>query len=143
MSPVVRKLNRLLTIHVRSFATYQLEATPWSSGRSGDEAIARTLRDIGRDRKALADRIYTAIQDRRGAVAPGSFPMEFTDKHDLSLEWLLRELLAYQRRDTAAIEQVARTLTDDPEAAELAQEALGTAQAHLEALESLAAKQPA
>lgn len=143
MSPVVRKLNRLLAIHVRSFATYLLEAGPWSSGRVDDEEIARTLRNMGRDQRALAERIYAAVQDRRGPVDSGSFPMEFTDKNDLSLDWLLREVLAYHRRDLAGIEQLARSLADDADAEALAQEALGTAKAHLEALESLAAKQPA
>lgn len=144
MTPVVRKLNQLLEIHVTSFASYVLDVGAWNPGRAADEDIAKVLQNVGRDQRALADRIYTAILDRGGPFDYGSYPMSFTDKNDLTYDRLLREVADFQHRDTAAIERIAASLEGgDVEALELAQEALGSAKAHQDALDAVAACRPA
>jgi hypothetical protein len=144
MSSTLRLLDRLFGIHYRSFALYVADAGPVNDGTRADESAARALRDLVESNLLYSRRLAEAILDRHGDVERDSYPMEFTDKNFLSLEYLVRELSEYQRRDVAAIERVVQAMgDDDPEAKELAQEALGAAKAHLEALEAAAAGQPA
>jgi len=143
MSSTLRLLNRLFVLHQRSFAVYVADAGPVNDGTSADENIARVLRDLIVSNREYSGRIYEAILDRHGEIDLGSYPMEFTDKNFLSLEYLVRELAEYQRRDVAEIERIMGAMDDDDsEAKELMQEALGAAKAHLEALEAAAHGQP-
>jgi hypothetical protein len=135
----IEVLNRLLAIQYRSLPMYLTDACPWI--HAGDEQAATTLANIVTDQQRMVQRIADLILDRRGAVDPGEFPMEFTDTHMLSLDFLLNELIHYQKQDVAAIEDCVRRLARDPVARALAEEALGSERAHLEALERLA-KQP-
>ena len=96
------------------------------------------LADIIADQKAMAGRIAELIDARGANVDHGTFPMEFTDLNLLSLDYLLRELVRYQKRDIATIERLIAGLAGDREARELAEEVLGSERAHLEALEELA-----
>lgn len=133
-------LNRLFEIEHRSLPTYLADACPWT--HTGDEKATATLANIVADQQALAGRIAELIDDRSGRVDTGSFPMEYTDMNLLSLDFLLLELVRCQKRDIASIEQVVSALAADREARDLAEEVLGAARAHLEALEDLA-QQPA
>ena len=63
--------------------------------------------------------------------------MEYTDTHDLSLDFLVRELIGYQKWLIGQIEQIVARVGDDREARELAQETLGGEKAHLDALQEL------
>jgi hypothetical protein len=128
-------LNDLLAIEYRSFTIYLTDACPWT--HHGDEKATETLRNIVLDQKAMVQRIWDFILDAGVRVDTGEYPMEFTDTHFLSLDFLLKELVRYQRRDVAAIERIASQLADDRAARELAEETLGTQRAHLEALEGL------
>lgn len=129
-------LNRLVVLHNRSLPRYLSEARPWTQPR--DEAAWETLLQIAADQKAVVDRLGQMILDRGGVVELGEYPLQFTAKHDLSLEFLLRELVADQRRDVAVIEQSVGQLESDAMARAVAQEALGEAKGHLESLEGLA-----
>ena len=133
-------LNRLFGIEHRSLPTYLADACPWT--HTGDEKATAALVNIVADRQALAGRIAELIDDRGGRVDTGSFPMEYTDMNLLSLDFLLLELVRCQKRDIADIEQIVTALAADREARDLAEEVLGAARAHLEALEELA-PQPA
>jgi hypothetical protein len=111
---------------------------------TGDDDAARTLRAIVFDQKSAATRVAELIASRHGAIRVNPFPMEFTDKNDLSLEFLAVESLELAHDEVAAIEQIVFALpTDDAAARELAQESLGAAKAHVEDLEDLVEKQPA
>ena len=81
------------------------------------------------------------ITDLGGSVASSSYPMLFTDLHDLALEFLLQRLVDYRQQDIASIESCAADLADAPLSRALAEEALGAAKGHLESLEELT-KQP-
>ena len=128
-------LNRLVAIHNRSLPMYLNYASPmW---HRGDEDARQTLEQIVAAQKATIARLGELILDMNGVVAPSSFPTVFTGYHDLSFEFLLTKLIAYQRRDMALIEECVGELTTMPIAKAVAEEALGEAQAHLEMLQEL------
>lgn len=133
-------LNDLLTIEYRSFAMYLTDACPWT--HHGDEKATQTLENIVADQKAMVQRIAEFILDSGGRIETGEYPMEFTDTHFLSLDFLVKELLRCQRHDLAAVERIAAELGQARAARELAEETLGMERAHLEALEALVS-QPA
>lgn len=128
-------LNELFAIEYRSFPMYLTDACPWT--HHGDEKASETLHNIVLDQKATVQRIGEFILDAGGRVETGEYPMEFTDTHFLSLDFLLKELVRYQRGDVAAIERIVSRLSDDRTVRELAEETLGMERAHLEALEAL------
>ena len=128
-------LNDLFAIEYRSFPMYLTDASPWT--HHGDEKATEALQNIVLDQKAMVQRIGEFILDAGGRVETGEYPMEFTDTHFLSLDFLLKELVRYQRADVAAIERIVSQLPDDRAARELAEETLGMERAHLEALEAL------
>lgn len=132
-------LNRLLAIHTSSFPTYLVCTGPWT--HRGDEAASETLSQIVADEQNTADRVVQMITDLGGSVASSTYPMLFTDLHDLALEFLLQRLVEYQQQDIVSIESCAADLADAPLARALAEEALGAAKGHLESLEELT-KQP-
>ncbi len=128
----VQMLNRLLAVEHRSLPMYLADACPWR--RPGDEKAAETLANIVADKRDMVARIAEVIQDRGGTLNFGAYPMEFTDTHDLGLDYLIRELIRTQQLDIQRIERLVELLRDDPAACELAQEVLGSERAHLEAL---------
>jgi len=143
MSPTVALLNRLLTIHCRSLPMY-LDEIGETGAYVTDEDAARVLRAVVLDQKNMSRRIADLILDRLGTIRVAPFPMEFTDKNDLSLDFLVREAVEDARAQIDVIQQVIFALpTNDAAARELAQESLGAAKAHVEELESLASHQTA
>lgn len=135
LARTVDLLNQLLAIVYRSFPAYLADASPWT--HDGDEHASETLKNIVLDQQATAVRIVELVLQLGGRFESGEYPMEFTDTHFLSLDFLLKELLRYQRRDVAAIQRIVAELDRHPEARELAEETLGGERAHLEAIESL------
>lgn len=127
-------LNRLLQIHYRSLPMYLASARPWVP--AGHEKAAETLELIVVDEKRMIEKISEALLDVGADIELGEFPMTFTDLHDLSVDFLLKELVEAQRRDVAAIEDCVADSAGDP----LAQEALGAAKGHLESLEEAVAE---
>lgn len=128
-------LNRLLGVHNRSFPTYLTSARPWIHG--GEEKAAEALQHIAADQKEMVNRIASLILSNDEAVDLGEYPMEFTDTHDLSLDYLLHELVRYQQQDIATIESCVEQLNHVPMARALAEESLGAAKGHLESLKEL------
>ncbi len=134
----VALLNRLFQTVCRSLPMYLGEAAdPWT--HKGDEKAKETLENIIADQKAFAARIADRILDI-GTLEPGVYPLEFTDTHFLALDFLIGELIKYQKRDIARIERIVDALEDDYDARELAEETLGAERAHLEMLEELTPK---
>jgi hypothetical protein len=128
-------LNRLLRIVFRSLPMYLVNTSPWIARDDGRaEAV---LHQIVADAKHYAQKIADAILDRNGVLEHGSFPIEFADVHDLSLDYLIVDLIDAQRRDIAAIEQCVKLLEQDRASKALAEEVLGNARGHLEALDEL------
>lgn len=132
---LIDSLNRLLEIEYRSFPMYLGDASPWFS--EADVKAVETLKNIAADQQAMSQRIAELILDLGGRIEPGEYPTQFTDTHFLSIEFLLKELVYYQRQDIADIDQIVVELAGHREARELAEESLGAERAHLEALEAL------
>jgi hypothetical protein len=130
-----RILNRLLSLLHRSFAAYLSSASPWT--RPEDQPVVEALGHIVEDQQRLAARVAEMVLDFGERIEVGEFPMDFTSKNFLSLDFILQELIRYQRHDIDAIDRVAGQLTDVPAARMLAEEAVGMAKAHLETLEEL------
>jgi hypothetical protein len=63
--------------------------------------------------------------------------MEFTDTHDLSIDYMLREAVGYGQQDVANLEPVAKLTNLAPHAEPLVAEAFNMAKRHLATLEGL------
>jgi hypothetical protein len=128
-------LNQLLVILYRSFPMYLADASPWT--HTGDEQAKQVLEHIVTDERYYAGRITELLLDRRSLAGFGEYPMSFTDTHDLALDYLIVELIYYQKQDIAATERCVEALSRDPEGRAIAEEVLGNARGHLESLEEL------
>ena len=131
----VALLNRLLAIVGRSFPQYLQYSRPHlTPGRS---EVVETIQSIVEDQDVLADRITSMLFDAEAPVRSGEFPMEFTDMHDLDIDFLVNVAVAYQEQDVDQIGQIVESLEGVPAARSLAEEALGMAKGHLESLKEL------
>ena len=137
----INVLNHLLAIHNRSLPVYMASAQPWL-GRNGTHALA-VLEDIANAHLAMVDRVGELIIELEGVVRQGEFPMKFSGWHDLAVEFMIDRCIECQKLDIERIEKCVGWLGDSPRARVLAEEALGEAKAHLEALEELQQPQAA
>ncbi|MEX2174555.1 MAG: hypothetical protein WD872_09345 [Pirellulaceae bacterium] len=130
-------LNRLYMLHHRSLPVYLHYAPPDKMARH--PAARAILGQIVADQTRTADRLATMVLDANGAVDPGEFPMKFTGLHDLSLEYLVQQMIDRQKKFIVACEQLTDLLNLSPFAQAAAREAVGEAKGHLDNLEELAA----
>jgi hypothetical protein len=128
-------LNRLLAIQCKSFPQYLRFARPYVPAGRGDALEA--LEAIAMDQDVLADRISRMVVDADALPRSGEFPMEFTDLHDLSVDFLLQLAIRYQQQDVAAIQELIDRLQTAPAAKAVAEEALGMAKGHLDTLREI------
>jgi hypothetical protein len=131
----IELLNRLLNLHLRSLPMYLASARPWYP--QADCEAKTVLRHIAEDQQLMVDRIGAVILDLGGSVQPSEFPMEFTDLHDLSIDYLYPQVIARQKSEIEWMRQCCEQLKDSPVARAVAQESLGAAQAHLDNLNDL------
>lgn len=138
-------LNRVLAMLYKSFPQYVMYSRPYIP--PSRQIVLETFEEIANDESMLADRLSQQIADAGGLPDTGSFPMEFTDTHDLSIDHLLREAIRYHREEIAMLESRRDELFMAPMARALVEEAVGMAKGHLESLEELsthgASKTPA
>ena len=128
-------LNQLSVAHNRSLPVYLQYARPWME-RDRDE-VKLVLQQIVDDQEATVDRIGTMIQAVGQDVDPGEFPIQFTSLHDLSIDYLLEQLVKKQRAIISICEQAVDDLAADAMSQAVAQEAIGNAKAHLDSLQEL------
>ncbi len=128
-------LNRLLVLHHRSLPQYLCSATPWSTAR--DSRTIQVLREIADDQRWIADQLGAMILAEHGRPHMGEYPMSFTGLHDLSLQYLMGEVAARQRKEIETIQECVAQLSDAPAAKALAENALGAAKGHLQNLDEL------
>ena len=95
MTPTVALLNRLLTIHCRSLPMYLDQIDAWATGAYSDRRRGRegVPRDRARARKIRRDGSPSSSSITTARFDVGPYPMEFTDKNDLSLDYLVREAI--------------------------------------------------
>jgi len=133
--PTTAALNRLLAIVMRSFPQYMQYSRPYVP--PGRDNVVEALATIASDQNGLADRISQMIVDAEAPLRTGEFPMEFTDMHDLGIDYLVNAAIAYQQQDIETIGQLIEGLHVAPAAKSLAEETLGMAKGHLESLQEL------
>jgi hypothetical protein len=128
-------LEQLLVVLVRSFPAYLEYARPYSTQQ--DTHLLNTLDQIVADQEHLAERISQLMRAAGHPARLGEFPMEYTDLHDLSTEYIVRMAIEYQKQDIAEIEELVDELRMAPMALALAEEARGLAKGHLETMQEL------
>ncbi len=128
-------LNRVLEILERSFPQYLLWARPYiPAGRTN---IMETVETITAGQDTLAERVSQHVFESGGLPDHGDFPIEFTDTHDLDIDFLIAEAIDCLKQDISELEDCVDTLRLSPAAQSLASEALGMTKGHLELLEKL------
>lgn len=123
-------LNRLLQTLCRSLPMYLAEAQPWI-GHNGEQ-LQVVLADIAADYRSYVERLMDMILELDGPIETGWFPTEFTDLHDLAVDYLLGKCLERQHRDLGIILCCVESLDRDSAPRLLAEEVLGNARGHLE-----------
>lgn len=123
-------LNRLLQTLFRSLPLYLADARPWV-GRDGEE-LQSVLTSVALDYRSYIERLADTILDLGGPLEVVGFPTEFTDLHDLSVDYLLTRCIELQRRDVGTIECCVEGLLSGSAPRLLAEEVLGNARGHLE-----------
>jgi hypothetical protein len=125
-------LNRLFSLLCRSLPAYlaDVKTSGWPGGAGIEVAIDRLVGD----QRLYAERVAEAIGERGGRADPGRFPTEFAAKNDLSLAFLLREIVESQRHEIASIERCVGRLEAESALHALAEEVLGNAKGHLDIL---------
>ncbi len=130
-------LNRVLAILERSFPQYMLFARPYVP--PGREIVMQTIEQIVAGQNALAERVTEQVLDSGGRPDHGDFSIDFTDMHDLGIDFLLQEAIDCVKQDVADLQECADALRPTPTAQSLAGEALGLTKGHLEILQKVTA----
>lgn len=125
-------LTQLLAIVSKSFPQYLRYSRFYVP--PGRENVVETLEAIAADQDVLAERIGHMITEAEAPLRTGEFPMEYTDTHDLGIDYQLTAAIEYQQQDIASIERLIDQLAPFAAARSLAEEALGMAKGHLESL---------
>lgn len=128
-------LNRVMVMHERSLPMYLAYAAPFLS--HGDEAASEVLSQVVRDHKYIVEKFGDFLLEHNHPVGHGHWDMNFTSLHDVSLHYLLTEVVRGEKQLTAELSKYAEKLASFPAAKALVQEALGMAKGHLESLEDL------
>ena len=128
-------LQRLMALLRRSFPQYLLYSRPYVP--SGKTTMMETVESIAADQEVLAERIGRMLEDANTPPRSGEFPMEFTDLHDLDIDFLIPYAISYQQQDIATIGELVQQLQMAPAAKSLAEESLGMAKGHLDSLQEL------
>lgn len=128
-------LNRLRAIVGKSFPQYMRYSRPYIP--PGKEAIREAFQGVVRDQDVLLERISRLLTEGHAPLRSGEFPMEYTDTHDLGIDYQLKAAIEYQQQDIASIRELIDELQLFPAAKALAEEALGMAKGHLDTLQEL------
>ena len=128
-------LSQAFLVLSSSLPQYLANTRPWTRG--GDKRATETLDQIIREQQRDSGRIADVIEATNEPLPSSQYPMAYTDTHDLSMEYLVRELVEYQRQDVAALEQCVTLAASNVVARSLLEEILGSSRAHLELLEEL------
>jgi hypothetical protein len=128
-------LDRLFSLLCRSLPAYLADVK--TLGWYEDERIHVAINRLVGDQRMYAQRVSEAITENGGRPEPARFPTEFAAKNDLSLRFLLQEIVDSQRDNVGSIEQCVGRLEGDSALHALAEEILGNAKGHLDILRAL------
>lgn len=125
-------LNRLLAIVGRSFPQYLQYSRPYiPPGRS---SVKETIDTIVTDQNVMVERLSQMLIDAKTPPRFGEFSLQYTDLHDLDIDFLMRMAVNYQQQDIFAIGEIVDQLQLAPAAQSLAEEASGMTKGHLDSL---------
>jgi len=99
-----------------------------------------TIDSIVGDQNVMVERLSQMLRDAETPPRFGEFPMEYTDMHDLDIDYLIGAALKYQQQDIECTGTIADQLQLAPAAQSLAEEALGMAKGHLDSLREMVEK---
>lgn len=128
-------LNRVLETLERSFPQYLRWSRPYIP--AGRESVMRTIEAVAAGQDAFAERVADYVSESGGLPDHGQFSTDFTDTHDLGIDFLVEEAIDCLKIDVTDLEQCVESLRLEPAAQALASEALGMTKGHLELLEKL------
>jgi hypothetical protein len=130
----VSTLQDLHSLLRYSFPQYMAFARPHApKGRR--EALA-VFNDIATDQTEQADRASQLLDELHVAPDSPGFPMEFTDAHDLSIDYLLRLAAKHQVAEVSELRELAQRPGLSHSVRTLAEECVGMSRAHLELLQA-------
>jgi len=128
-------LNRLLAIVGRSFPQYLRYSRPYVP--PGRESLVEAIEALVDDQNGMVERLSQMLSESQTSPRFGQFSMEYTDLHDLDIDYLLGVAVKYQQQDITSIAAIAEQLQLAPAAQSLAEETLGMAKGHLDSLREL------
>jgi bacterioferritin (cytochrome b1) len=128
-------LNRVLAIVEKSFPQYSRWARPYIP--AGRQRAMQTLQDIAVAEDSLARQVTDQIIAMGGLPDSGDFPMEYTDTHDLGIDYMVQEAIGYMRQDIVELELCVQKLAPEPAAHAVVEEILNIERRHLKSLEEL------
>ena len=100
----IQILNRVLAILEKSFPQYARSARPYIP--AGRQRAMQTLQDIAVAEDSLARQVTDQIIAMGGLTDSGDYPMEYTDTHDLGIDYMVQEAIGYMRQDIAELERL-------------------------------------
>jgi bacterioferritin (cytochrome b1) len=128
-------LNRVLAILRRSFPQYARYSRPFIP--PGRERAMQAIADVAITEEKLAEQVNNQIIALGGLPNAGDFPTEFTDTHDLGIDYVIAEAMGYQRQDLVELESCRAALGAHTEAEALVAEIVNIAKRHLKTFEEL------
>ena len=131
----IEVLNELLRVLCRSLPAYLADAKPWA--QSEDRRLAAALDRLVVDQQHYARLVSDAITAEGGRPDPGQFPMRWTAKNDLSIEFLRQEVIGQLEQSIPVIEGCAAQLESVAAFHALAEEVLGNTRGHLDILREM------
>lgn len=136
---VLEVLERLFVRQWRGLPQYLLQSGVWTG--PDDEDASAALEEIATHHAEHARQLAELIQDRGGAVPHAGFPDRFTDAnyHFVGIDYLLGELVGYQRSSLAAMVADCNGVAD-PEVRQMVDAILADERRDLQTLEALAEK---
>jgi hypothetical protein len=129
------KLNQLLISIGRSLLQYIGHSSTWTS--RADAAMANEFPSLVATQREHIAELSDMLSHRKWTIDFGGYPSIYTDLHFLSLKFLLKRIIINQKAIIAELEEASYSLVDDPEAASLVEEILGSERRLTEELESL------
>lgn len=128
-------LNRLLAIVGRSFPQYLQYSRPHIP--PSRDSVKETIDAIVGDQNVMVERLSQMLLDANTPPRFGGFPIQYTDLHDLDIDYLMRIAVDYQEQDIATITEIVDQLRLSPAAQSLAEEVSGMTKGHLDSLKEI------
>jgi len=114
------ELNTLVIDLGRSLLQYVGEAWPWTDAAS--RAMQADVDELVALQTAMVQRIADLLAERNWPIDFGVYPVEYTDLHYVSLDFLLGQLIRNADELVAELREIRRRITNDPQASTLLDE---------------------